>query len=95
MNNILSIKNIIPTMLWVIIMFLYIYEFNLSVFGLPTFLTTRRTVVFLLLVWFFMSKQRNNEFNVFKGTEIGNRIKKISKMQIFLLFYSFFLIALV
>lgn len=82
-------------MLGVIIMFLYIYEFNLSVLGLPTFLTTRRTVVFLLLVWFFMSKQRNNEFNVFKGTEIGNRIKKISKMQIFLLFYSFFLIALV
>lgn len=69
-------------------MFLYIYEFNLSPFGLPTFFTSKRVVVAFLIGWSLIVSSKNKA-KVPKNSKTKKAIKRYAYFLFFLLFYSF------
>lgn len=84
-----------PTFWTVLFLFFYIYEFNFEVFSLPTFITSRRVVVILVIVFLMVRSVIKNG-----GTSIvlsidessGSICKKQLILQIVLLVYSVLLI---
>lgn len=78
-----------------ILMFLFIYDINLSLFGLPTFLTTRRLVVIGLLFYILISKGLNRTFSPRGFGICWNPFYKIMLFQFFILVYSLLLLIVV
>lgn len=70
------------------LMFLYIYEFNLSPFGLPTFFTTRRAVVALLIGWSLIIPNKNIT-KFYKKGKPKKTIKEYAYFLFLLLVYAF------
>lgn len=78
-----------------LLMFMYIYDTNLSVFGLPTIVTTRRLVVLGLLVYVIIKKGFKKTFS---SKDFGNCWSPFYKIILFIYFifgYSLFLLILV
>lgn len=68
------------------LMFLYIYEFNLSPFGFPTLFTSRRVVVGILIGWSLIIANRKKLSGKNKSKI---RIKEYSYFLFFLLVYAY------
>lgn len=68
------------------LMFLYIYEFNLSPFGLPTLFTARRVAVGILIIWSLIITNRKKLPGKSKSQI---RIKEYAFFLLFLLVYSY------
>jgi hypothetical protein len=88
-------KGLIWFLIKFLLMFLYIYEFNFSAFGLPTLITSRRVAVFALLFIVILR-------NMFTGHPLFPRVfdrgvvyksyRSILILHIFLFLYAAFLI---
>lgn len=73
----------INKLILVLIMFFYIYEINLSYLGVPTFVTSRRIVIFMIIF-----------FSIFKNMRIpintyNKDLRRIINLSIFLAIYIF------
>lgn len=73
-----------------LLMFFFIYEFNFDAFGLSTYLTSRRVSIFILFVMALLKGKKILPQGIARKT-----IKEITWLHVFLLIYSFVLIALV
>lgn len=56
-----------------LLMFLYIYEFNFSVFSLPTLLTSRRIAVVILVFYTFFIKRGESRINLLSSVKLINK----------------------
>lgn len=94
-SNKCSILYYIGLLIKASLMFMYIYDTNLSVFGLPSIFTTRRLVVIVLFGYVVLSK---GFVKTFSSKSFGNCWKpfnKIISFQYFIFIYSLFLLLLV
>lgn len=81
---------LLRNILLVVLLLMYIYEFNFTAFGLPTLLTSRRLAVLLSIIWAFIIK--NNKGSGMYMNDSFIQIRKFTRINLLLLIYSFILI---
>lgn len=82
-------SSILKFYLNIFLLFFYIYEFNLGVWGFSTFITSRRIVVLIILLVALLNSLVNNKplFKIPPLGEVTKSYRKIFFLNIFVIFY--------